>query len=49
MHPIACINLRGRCMEIHFVSLKFELGLGKKLFNDSRLVVDSEPTVALHI
>ena len=49
VHPIACVNLRGRFMEIHFVSLRFELGLGKNLFNDSRLVVDSEPTVALCI
>ena len=49
VYPIACINLRGRFMEIHFVSLRFELGLGKNLFNDSRLVVDSEPIVALHI
>ena len=57
VHPIICtiydpivyINLRGQFMEIHFVSLRFELALGKNLFNDSRLVVDSELTVALRI
>ena len=49
MHPIACINLRGRFMEIHFVSLRFELALGKNLFNNSRLVVDSAPTVTLTV
>ena len=49
VHSIACINLRGRFMEIHFVSLRFELALGKNLFNNSRLVVDSEPTVTLTV
>ena len=47
VHLIMYINLQGRFMKIHFVSLRFKLVLGKNLFNDSRLVVDSEPTVAL--
>ena len=37
----------GGFMKIHFILLRFELALGKNLFNDSRLVVDSEPTVGL--
>ena len=56
--PSAPIHLRAsdrvhqftdRFMENHFVSLKFQPALGKILFNDSRLVVDSELTVGLEL
>ena len=45
-----CVHqFMGRFMENHFISLKFEPALGKILFNNSRLVVDSEPTVGLEL